>query len=63
MIRHYNFNYDIYEAEVDFKVDTDIFKEESAKELLEFFTWDYDTEANPIDELMKKYAIKETVNN
>ena len=25
---------------------------------LDFFTWDYDEEADPIDELMKKYALK-----
>ena len=58
MIRHYTFNYNIYEAEAGFKVDTDKFKADDAKLLLEFFTWDYDEEADPIDELMKKYAIK-----
>lgn len=58
MIRHYTFNYNFYEAEACFKVDTERFKEESAKLLLEFFSWKYDKEADPIDELMKKYAIK-----
>jgi len=58
MIRHYTFNYNNYKAEACFKVDTEIFKAEDAKLLLEFFTWDYDKDADPIDELMKKYAIK-----
>lgn len=58
MIRHYTFNYNTYDAEACFKVDTEKFKAEDAKLLLEFFTWDYDKEADPIDELMKKYAIK-----
>ena len=56
-MRHYTFNYNIYDAEACFKVDTEIFKPEDAKELLEFFTWDYDENADPIDELMKKYAM------
>lgn len=58
MIRHYTFKYNTYEAEACFKVDTEKFKAEDAKLLLEFFTWDYDKEADPIDELMKKYAMK-----
>lgn len=58
MIKHYTFNYNIYEAEACFKVDTDIFTKEHAKETLEFFAWDYDKEADPIDEVMKKYAIE-----
>ncbi len=58
MIRHYTFNYNAYEAEVCFKVDTEKFTESNARLLLDFFTWDYDKEADPIDELMKKYAIK-----
>jgi hypothetical protein len=58
MIRHYTFNYNFYEAEACFKVDTEKFKPEDAQLLLEFFSWKYDKEADPIDELMKKYAIK-----
>lgn len=57
MIRHYTFNYNIYDAEACFKVDTEKFKAEDAKLLLKFFRWDYNKEADPIDELMKKYAI------
>ena len=58
MIRHYKFNYNHYEAEASFKVDTEKFKAEYAQMLLDFFTWDYDVDADPIDELMKKYAMK-----
>ncbi len=58
MLRKYKFNYNSFDALVDFRVDTDKFKTEDAKSLLEFFTWSYDEDADPIDELMKKYAIK-----
>jgi hypothetical protein len=57
MIRHYTFNYDIHEAEVCFKVDTEKFKAEDARLLLEFFSWNYCKEDDPIDELMIKYAM------
>lgn len=52
----YVYTYGVYRASVVFLV-TEKFKAEDAKLLLEFFSWDYDEEANPIDELMKKYAI------
>ncbi len=55
-IRSYKFNYD-HQAEVEFKVDTDKLTKDDAKLLLEFFIWDYDADADPIDEIMKKYAI------
>lgn len=58
MIKHYTFNYNVYEAEACFKVDTDVFTEEMAKETLNFFTWDFDKDADPIDEVMKKYAME-----
>lgn len=58
MIKHYTFNYNIYEAEATFKVDTEKFTAEIANETLTFFTWDYDKEADPIDEVMKKYAME-----
>lgn len=60
MIKHYTFDYDMKEAEASFKVDTDIFDEEAAQLTLDFFSWEepYDKEANPIDEVMKKYAIQ-----
>jgi hypothetical protein len=58
MIRHYTFDYDVLEAEACFKVDTEKFTNEHANTTLEFFIWDYDKEADPIDEVMKKYAIE-----
>lgn len=56
-IKRYDFNYDMYEMEACFEVDTDKFTADHAKATLEFFTWNYDKEADPIDEVMKKYAI------
>ena len=58
MIRHYLFEYNNGEAEVRLKVDTKKFSQQDACSLLEFFVWDYDKYADPIDELMKKYAMK-----
>ena len=58
MIKYYRFNYDFNIAEAYFKVDTNKFKEDSAKLLLEFFSWEFNENENPIDELMKKYAMK-----
>lgn len=46
------------EAEACFKVDTDKFTNEHAQATLDFFTWNYDKEADPIDEVMKKYAME-----
>lgn len=54
----YTFNYNIYEAEACFKVDTEIFDKEMALATLNFFSWDWDKEADEIDEVLKKYAIK-----
>ena len=58
MIKRFDFNYDSYEAGALFKVDTSIFTAEHANATLEFFTWDYDKEADPIEEVMKKYALE-----
>lgn len=57
MIKKYKFEYD-YDFEVHFEVDTEKFTEEYAKATLEFFSWNYDDEADPIDEVMKKYALE-----
>jgi hypothetical protein len=53
----YNFNYDYHKAEVKFEVDLEKFTPKLANETLTFFSWDYDHEADPIDEVMKKYAM------
>ncbi len=58
MKKKYKFNYDLYSAEAHFVIDTEVFTEEEAKETLEFFTWDYDKDKNPIDEVLKKYALE-----
>lgn len=58
MIKEYVFNYNFNKAEACFRVDTEKFTKEHALATLNFFTWDYDREADPIDEVMKKYAIE-----
>lgn len=58
MIKNYKFVYNMYEAEVEFLVDTELFTTEMAKSNLQFFIWDYNKDAEPIDEIMKKYAMK-----
>lgn len=57
MIRTYKFDYNLGEASAIIKVDTSKFTADSAQKLLAFFTWTYDEDADPIDELMDKYAI------
>ena len=58
MIRNYEFDYSYGEADCRFSVDTDVFTNEHANATLEFFDWDYDKDADPIDEVMKKYAMR-----
>lgn len=53
----YKFNYDFYKAQASFEVDLEKFTPELAYETLTFFSWDYDHEADPIHEVMKKYAL------
>lgn len=57
-IRRFYYNYSTGDAEVSFLIDDSIFTKDMAIGMLEFFTWDYDKEADPIDEIMKKIAIK-----
>lgn len=58
MKKQYTFDYNKMEAEAIFEVDTEVFTDEHALATLEFFTWDYDEEADPVDEVMKKYALE-----
>ena len=58
MKKRYSYNYNSYDATVSFEIDTEVFTEEVANATLEFFTWDYDKENNPIDEVLKKYALE-----
>jgi hypothetical protein len=57
MIRKYTFDYDCT-ADARFTVDTAIFTIERAKEVLESFAWDYDSDGDLINECMKKYAME-----
>lgn len=43
---------------VEFELDRVLFTPEHTRDGLEFFTWDYDTEADPIVELLRKYAME-----
>lgn len=56
MKRTYLFDYDCGEASATFVVDTEKFTSEMAKETLEFYVWDYDKEADPVTEALRKYA-------
>jgi hypothetical protein len=58
MIKKYKFDYNNYEAECVFEVDDEKFTEEMAFQTLDFFSWYYDKEENPITEVLKKYAIE-----
>lgn len=57
MKKTYDFEYGFCDADVTFEVDTKIFTKEHANDTLQFFSWDYDKKADPIDEVMKKYAL------
>lgn len=56
MIKLYKFNYDD-NASCEFEVNTDKFTKEKALDTLAFFSWNYDKDNDPVDEVMKKYAI------
>lgn len=56
--KKYEFSYNYGNGTVTFEVDTDVFTNELALATLTFFTWDYDNEADPVDEVMKKYAME-----
>lgn len=56
--RIYKFNYDFSWAVLAFEVDLEKFTEVHARETLEFFSWNYDRTADPIDEVLKKYALE-----
>ena len=58
MKKIYEFDYDFSKASAEFEVDLELFTPEMANATLTFYTWDYDKEADPIEEVMKKYAIE-----
>ena len=57
MIKTYIFDYDFSKACCEFQVDLEKFTKKSAQITLDFFTWDYDQDNDPIDEVMIKYAL------
>lgn len=57
-MKKYKYTYNNEDAEVVFLVDESIFKKEDAQLLLDFFSWEYDSFNNPIDELLLKYSIE-----
>ncbi|MEH0153691.1 DUF2528 family protein [Limibacter armeniacum] len=57
-IKEYRCQYDSSYAEVTFEVDTDVFTTESANVLLEYWDWDYDEEADEIEEAIRKWSLE-----
>jgi hypothetical protein len=57
-ILKYYFNYNCFDASAIFELDNEVFKEDQAQVLLDFFSWEYDEENDPIDELIELYAMK-----
>lgn len=53
----YEFDYGFEQAYCSFLVDTERFTDKHANATLEFYSWDYDKDADPVDEVMKKYAL------
>lgn len=58
MIKKYKYTYGFHDATAEFEVDTEKFTPEIALEVLLFWTWDYDEDADPVDEAMKKTAME-----
>ncbi|WP_416440419.1 DUF2528 family protein [Leeuwenhoekiella sp. A16] len=58
MIKIYKFDYDMMEASVKFEVDTEKFTPQLANDTLTFFLWDYDKNGDPVDEAVRKYALR-----
>lgn len=59
MIKVLNYEYGFMAtAECKLKLDTEKFSKDDAQMLLDFFSWDYDEEVDPVDEYMKKVAMK-----
>lgn len=57
-IRTYEFDYQLGDASATIVIDTEIFTEEMAVSILEFFTWEWDRDADLITEAAKKYALE-----
>ena len=57
-IKTYEFDYNFGDAFATFEVDSEIFTDELARNTLTFFVWDYNKKNDPVDEVMKKYALQ-----
>jgi len=58
MIKVLNYDYCSGDADCKLQLDTDKFTKEDAQILLDFFDWDYDEDADPVYEYMKKVAMQ-----
>ncbi len=56
-MKKYFFDYDYGKASCEIEVNENLFTEEKANDTLSFFSWDYDKDADPVDEVVKKYAL------
>ncbi|WP_312351405.1 hypothetical protein [Sphingobacterium multivorum] len=56
--RTYEFDYQCGDASCIIEVDTEIFTEEIAMQVLTFFDWDWDKDGDIISEIAKKYALR-----
>jgi len=58
MIKTLEYDYSQGDASCTLQLDTEKFTKDDAQLLLDFFTWDYDADSDPLDEYMKKVAIE-----
>tara|TARA_R100001530_G_scaffold110150_2_gene77489 strand:- start:453 stop:788 length:336 start_codon:yes stop_codon:yes gene_type:complete len=56
MIKKYEYEYNFGDASAAIEIDTEKLTQDDAKELLAFFTWDYDKKADPYDEIGRLYC-------
>lgn len=56
MIKTYKYEYNFYEAEACIKIDDQVLSLKDCKEALAFFTWEYDKNKDPYDELGRLYC-------
>jgi len=56
--RTYEFDYQCGDASCIIEVDTEIFTEGIALEVLRFFDWDWDEDGDVVSEAVKKYSLQ-----
>ncbi|KFF26891.1 DUF2528 family protein [Chryseobacterium vrystaatense] len=57
-IETHTIEYDFGRAEAVFQIDSEKFTQETANITLEFYSWDYDKNNDPVLEVLKKYALE-----